>query len=60
MWSDREALLETLFAIAVAVATLKTHGTPPAELPKAVATEHREAKVERPKPRSTPEPSIGF
>lgn len=60
MCGDRELLLETLFAIAVAVATLKAHGTPPAEPPKVVATERREAKVERPKQRTTLEPSIGF
>jgi len=51
--------LETLFAIAIAVGTLKAYGAPPAP-PKAVAAEQREIKSEKPRPRTKAEPSIGF
>jgi hypothetical protein len=51
--------LETLFAIAIAVGTLKAYGAPPAP-PKAVMAEQREIKSEKPRPRFKTEPSIGF
>jgi hypothetical protein len=51
--------LETLFAIAIAVGTLKAYGAPPAP-PKGVAAEQREIRSEKPRPRAKAEPSIGF
>jgi hypothetical protein len=53
-------LLETLYAIAVVVGTLKAHAAPPAEPPKAIAMERREPAGDKPKPRTRPEPSLGF
>jgi hypothetical protein len=52
--------LETLFAITVAVATLKAHNAPPVMPAQPAAVEQREAKAEKPKPRRISEPQIGF
>jgi hypothetical protein len=51
--------LETLFAFAIAVGTLKAYSAPPPP-PKAVAAEQREIKSDKPRPRAKTEPSIGF
>jgi hypothetical protein len=50
--------LETIFAFAIAVGTLKAYSAPPP--PKAVVAEQREIKSEKPRPRAKAEPSIGF
>jgi hypothetical protein len=51
--------LETLFAFAIAVGALKAYSAP-LPPPKAVATEQREIKSEKPRSRAKAEPSIGF
>jgi len=51
--------LETLFAFAIAVGTLKAYSAPPPP-PKAVVAEQREIKTQKPRPRAKTEPSIGY
>jgi hypothetical protein len=52
--------MDTLYAIAVIVGTLKAHAAPAPQAPNMITTEHREVKTAKPPARHRPDPSLGF